>query len=290
MGCLRSFIAASCFILGGYDIARAADPVALTWAAPVFPPAFIEDGAGLSGYGAQTQNWFTERLPDYRHNNVILPISRILAEIRNGTLVCSSSLIPTEDRKSYISFADTILLHLPVTVIIRETDRDRFAGYLDANGHLDFSSLVSDTSLRAALRSGRAYGPAIDTILDHIPQTAHITRISNDDKFLALLDLKRIDWTLFFPSEIEYFRRQINPQTGFTTLPVAGNTDLLQATYGCSNTPAGQAAIAAINDIVDDHPDMPWTHFYATWLSDADRAWYANAVRIWQNGRNRPPS
>lgn len=246
------------------------------WTVPAFAPAFITDGGKLSGYAAYTQNWFAAHLPQYRYSVLHVPLARLLAEMKSGegAVRCSAALIPTAERRSYIAFAKTVLLHLPISVVIQAADEERFAPYLDAKGHVELDKLLADEQLLTAVRSGRAYGARVDKHLNRYRDAKHVMQVVDDTKFLRMLDLKRIDWTLYFPSEAEYYRRQTTPDLEIKTLPISGNTTLLEATIGCAKTPLGEKAISEINAIINQNPTMPWTEFYADWLAPEDRQWF----------------
>ncbi len=255
-------------------------PPTMTWTVPPFAPAFITDGDALTGYAADTQNWFAALMPGYHHSVLQVPLARLLAEMKNGEgdLRCSTTLIPTPERQEYIVFAKTILLHLPISAIVRARDTELFDPYLDGEGHLVLSQMLADSDLTTAVRIGRAYGTLVDNYLDVNRESPQVMEVADDTKFLRMLSLNRIDWTLFFPSEAEFYRRDQTPDLEIKAIPIAGNTTLLEATIGCADTPAGQKAIAEINAIIEQYPSMPWTEFYAEWLSPPDREWF-NAAK-----------
>ncbi len=273
------------FILGSAGAAGADKTGTLTWTVPPFPPAFISEDGTLSGYAADTQNWFAEQLGDYDHDVLEVPLARLLAEMRNGSneagpaddIRCSTTLIPTEERREYISFAKTILLHLPISVVIRAADTAKFKPFLDDEDHIRLGPLIAAGDMTTAVRIGRSYGTLIDRFVQRYHNAPQVMTVADDGKLLKLLELGRIDWVFYFPSEAEYFRRQITPDQAIKSLPIRGNTALLEATIGCAKTPAGQKAVARINQIVDAHPEMPWTNFYAAWLSPGDREWFTAA-------------
>ena len=192
-------------------------------------------------------------------------------------LRCSTTLIPTDERRQYIAFAKTVLLHLPISVVIRVEDKQRFTPYLDQDGHIDLSRLLADQNMITAVRIGRAYGTQVDKYLAAYREDSHVMHVADDTKFLRMLELERIDWSLYFPSEAEFYRRNNTPDLNIMAIPIKGNTTLLEATIGCADTPAGKKAIAEINDIIDKNPTMPWTDFYANWLSPQDREWFKAA-------------
>lgn len=265
-------------------VTNADAPGTLTWAVPPFAPAFISEDGKLTGYASDTQNWFAARLDDYQHEIMEVPLARLLAEMRNGAadehpghIRCSTTLIPTDERREYISFAKTILLHLPISVVIRAEDEANFKPFLDEEGHIQLGQLMANGDMTTALRIGRSYGVLIDNYVERYRNAPQIMPVADDSKLLKLLELGRIDWTFYFPSEAEFYRREIAPNQMIKSLPIRGNTNLLEATIGCAKTPAGQQAISRINQIVDTNPDMPWTNFYAAWLSPQDREWFVAA-------------
>ncbi|BDW88115.1 hypothetical protein MACH01_08820 [Thalassospira tepidiphila] len=264
------------FVPHGAAAENAVPDQSLIWAVPSFAPAFIKDYGELSGYAADTQNWFAARLSQYQHRIMHVPLARLLAEMKSGDgeLRCSTTLIPTPERRTYITFAKTILLHLPISIVIRAEDESRFAPYLNDEGHIRIEDLLKDDELATAVRIGRAYGTLVDGQLNRYRNTDRIMEVAEDTKFVRMLDLKRIDWTLYFPSEAEFYRRSQTPDLAIKALPIAGNTTLLEATIGCAKTPAGKKAVEAINAIVDAHPTMPWTDYYADWLGASDREWF----------------
>ena len=251
----------------------------LTWAVPPFAPAFITDQSNLTGYAADTQNWFVQRLTDYDHTVLHIPLSRLLAEMRNTAdgIRCSTTLIPTPDRREFIVFAKTVLLHLPISIVIRQEDFDRYKPFMNDQGHILLWQLLSNVHFQGAVRLERAYGGLVDSHLARYRTSDQVMEVVDDTKLLKMLALKRIDWSLYFPSEAEYSRRQSAPDQAIMALPIAGNTNLLEATIGCANTPAGRTVIKRINAIIDANPTMPWTDFYAAWLNTKDREWFEQA-------------
>lgn len=283
-GPARSCIVAALFALTsfaatGAKAQTADDKASLTWAVPPFAPAFITDREELTGYAAATQNWFASRLPQYHHGVLQVPLARLLAEMKNGEgdLRCSATLIPTDERRTFISFAKTILLHLPISVVVRADDEHKFDRFMNDQGHIELNRLLADPAFSSAIRIGRAYGTHVDKHLDGFRDSTQVMLVADDTKFLRMLNLKRIDWTLYFPSEAEFYRRRQTPELAIKALPISGNTTLLEATIGCADTPAGRTAITEINQIIDQNPSMPWTDFYAQWLNPNDREWFKAA-------------
>ncbi|MCC9624038.1 TIGR02285 family protein [Thalassospira sp. MA62] len=252
----------------------------LNWTVPPFAPAFIfKDDVLTDGYATATQNWFIKHLPQFDHKITRLPLARLLAAMKedSGQTRCAVTLIPTPERREYIEFAQTALLHLPISLVIRSDDLRIFAPYLNDDGHIVLAGLLQDATLTSAVRIGRSYGTFIDALLGSYQNDDHITKVADDTTLVRLLKRHRIDWTLSFPSESEFYRRSQTPNLDLTTLPIEGNTSLLEATIGCANTPLGKDAVAAINAVIKQNPSLPWSEFYAQWLNPTDREWFRAA-------------
>jgi uncharacterized protein (TIGR02285 family) len=281
VGCLLSFFRST---------PAQADPQ-LVWAIPPFPPAFIERHGQISGYGIEVQNWFSGRLSGYRQKNARVPLARLLAEMRGPQLRCSSVLLETPERRKYIYFSQPVLMHLPLSVVIRTADISLFRPMINARGEINLDLLLANRSLESAVRIGRSYGATIDQALDRAGKNTNIMRIGADDKLIRLLALKRLDWVFAFPSEAEYQRRQARLDISLESIPIAGNPPILRGTFGCSKTPEGKKVIDQVNRIIDANPDRPWQSLYADWLSPQDKSRYNRKLSLLRPGRSlQPPS
>ena len=59
-------------------------------------------------------------------------------------------LIPNDERRNYISFAKTILLHLPISVVIRAGDEQNFKPFMEEDGHIQLAQLMANREMATA--------------------------------------------------------------------------------------------------------------------------------------------
>ncbi|WP_085580891.1 transporter substrate-binding domain-containing protein [Thalassospira mesophila] len=259
--------------------AKAAGTTELTWAIPSFPPAYIEQDNTLTGYAAETQKWLMARLPQYKHLMKKVPLARLLAEMRSEELRCSLTLIPTRERRDYIYFANPILISLPPSVVVLARQLPAFQPYLNDRNEIDIDRLLADANMNTAIRLGRSYGQYVDAAIRKYRHHSNIITVGSDEKFIQLLEMGRLDWIMYLPAEAEFHHRKAEYKNEIISLPIARMTPLITATLGCSKNEAGKQVIDAVNAILKDYPDMPWTQFYQAWLPEKDRLRYQQILK-----------
>ncbi|MFV1850644.1 MAG: hypothetical protein ACMZ66_08045 [Thalassospira sp.] len=251
----------------------------ITWALTPLPPAMLERDGKIVGYGVDILDWFAIRLPDYAHDKEIVPLPRLIKTIMGPGTFCNIGMNPTPERKEFLYFTDAVLPHLPVSLIVDASRDDQLAPYMTNQGEIDLERMIIDGKLNGALRSQRSYGGPIDAILLRHTENPRITHVGNDANFLQLIALERMDWTLYLPAEAEFYRRAKLPDTAFSSWHIAGNDQLMPASIACSKTASGAKIVDAINALVQAHPDMPWTKYYSSSLSQSDQRRYAQALK-----------
>ncbi|WP_430472811.1 hypothetical protein ACQ0MK_12045 [Thalassospira lucentensis] len=283
--CLCSLV-----INGAGSAAHSAEKGDIVWALTPLPPAMLETNGKITGYGVDILDWFADQLPDYTHHKEIVPLARLLKTITGAGTFCNIGLNPTPERQKILHFTHTILPHLPVSLIVDASRDHKLKPFLVENGQVDLDLMITEGKLNGGLRSKRSYGPVIDRIVHDHKDNPRISQIGNDANFLQLIALGRMDWTLYLPAEAEYYRRTKLPDTVFSSWQIAGNNQLLPASIACSKTATGNEIVTAINAMVAQHPDMPWTKFYSSSLSNADQVRYQQALKRYVAGINDPQS
>ncbi|MDG4718195.1 MULTISPECIES: transporter substrate-binding domain-containing protein [Thalassospira] len=263
---------------GTFNPAQATEKPTVNWALTPLPPAMLEQNGQIVGYGVDILNWFASRLPDYTHVKQIVPLPRLMQTITAPGTFCNIGMNPTPERQKFLHFTDAVLPHLPVSLFTSPAREDQILPFVDEQGDVDLERMIAFGKLNGALRSQRSYGIKIDTILRRNANNTAISYIGNDANFLQLIALGRLDWTLYLPAEAEFHRRAQLPDDTFTSWHVAGNDQLMPASIACSKTETGDAIVSAINSLVKENPDMPWTAFYSSSLSEADQVRYGKAL------------
>ncbi|WP_139833882.1 hypothetical protein [Thalassospira alkalitolerans] len=255
--------------------ARAED--SMIWALTPLPPAMIEKDGKIVGYGVDILDWFIARMPAITHTKEIVPLARLMQKMTMPGTVCNIGLVPTPERRQFLIFSKAVLPHLPVALITRADKTADLGPFRDDNSNIKLADLLASGRFHGAVRTSRSYGPAIDPILQQFAGTPVLEQVGNDAHFLSMIELGREEWTLYFPAEAEYYRRNSAPELEFISSPIAGNSDPLPASISCTRTTMGAMIIQKIDAIVATAPDMPWTDFYARSLSKSDQRWFEKA-------------
>ena len=283
LGLFAPALCAPVFMSPAFITPVLAQPVnEIVWTLTPLPPAMVEKDGKIVGYGVDTLDWFIDRLPAYRHKKEIVPLPRLMQSLTEGGTLCNIGMNKTPEREQILVFSDAVLPHLPVSLVTQTKNDDRLAPYLDDDDHVDLVRLIKSGKLNGAIRAQRSYGAVVDPILKSFSGNPTMTVIGTDEQFLPMITLDRIDWTLYFPAELEYHRRQKTPDTRFTTWPIVGNDHVIPASIACTKTQTGHAVVNDINALVVESPEMPWVTFYTASLSQSDRKRYAREVRFWQ--------
>ena len=278
--CGLLIVGLACLALSGtFKHARSADKPEIVWALTPLPPAMLERDGKIVGYGVDILDWFAARLPEYTHEKEIVPLPRLIKTIMGPGTFCNIGMNPTPERKEFLYFTDAVLPHLPVSLIVDANRNDQLTPYITRQGDVDLERMIVEGNLNGALRSQRSYGGPIDMILRRHADNPRIIHVGNDANFLQLIALERMDWTLYLPAEAEFYRRAKLPDTAFSSWHIAGNDQLMPASIACSKTASGAKIVDAINALVQDHPDMPWTKFYSSSLSRSDQLRYEQALK-----------
>ncbi|MFH1805454.1 MAG: transporter substrate-binding domain-containing protein [Pseudomonadota bacterium] len=230
----------------------------IIWAHDAQPPGFVETPNGLEGFAGYTLRWFQEHLTGYHHQTTVMPLARTIADMRNGSFACWAGLIKTEERANFVTFSDVIAVNLPVSVIIRAEQLPLFTPYLNDDGALSLQRLLQNTALNTAIRGSRSYGPTIDDMLKHTNLMRNVRQTANDDMFLELLALGRLDWVLYYPAEMYHYRASADTHTYLISIPIIEAPDPLNIHVGCTKNPVGMVVINDINTLIAARPDKPW--------------------------------
>lgn len=251
----------------------------IVWALTPLPPAMSEKDGKIVGYGVDILDWFADRLPDYSHKVEIIPLPRLIQTFTGPGTICNIGLQQTPERRKILYFSKAVLPHLPVHMIVDARHSDLLTPYLDYEGKVNLERVIARGDMEGALRRKRSYGAFIDAVISRHQNDPHLSLLGKDTHFLQLIAMSRLDWTLYFPDEAEFHRRVQTPDAEFASFEISGNNPLLHASIACSKTEDGKSAVAAIDALVEKHPDMPWVRFYAASLSDRDRIRYEAALK-----------
>ena len=275
--------------------ARAADARPhLTWVMAVAPPIHVVTPGAPSGYADETRDWFIAHMPGFQHEVVSANSRRLQQMIAADDGVCGAAMFKTPEREVDTLFSAPIHWTMPNQLIVSARRAAALDAHVNERGEVDLPALLADRAYVGGVQFGRSYSPGIDRALVEAqarPESASLVSIVGPGHF-DMLASGRFDWTLGFPMEVQWWARRLAGNADKTKLltelggadlsyqarPIAGSTALIAAYIGCSKRPVGQAAIAAIDQLVADAgPNPPWLAYYLKWLDARSWADYLKA-------------
>lgn len=244
----------------------------LRWYKPDNPPGHILTGdyAG-KGYSDLMQNFLTERLTEYVHQNVVAGYHRATIEMQKDT-GCIVGLFPTEERQQYLLFSKVKQLVFSNGLIIAKRHLPLLKPHLNDNGaiSIDAVSALASNKLIGGIATSRVYGESIDDFVRH--KDSKLIRRSSENVFTGLLQMllsDRIDYTFGYPVELAYATSTQKMPEAFVFVPIIEMPEYQTSHIACSNDPIGKQVIDRINQILTEYRHKPEViEMYSTWLEE----------------------
>ncbi|MFF7706913.1 TIGR02285 family protein [Pseudomonas sp. NPDC007930] len=264
----------------------------LTWLMREFPPLTIFEGP-LKGQGAVDQmlTRLIRAMPEYRHVLLRVNRARSLQMLKEPGLYCDPTLLWTPERATYAAYSMRAFATLSNGLIVRAQDVPRLQPYT-IDGAVDLNALLASGTVQLGMVPGRSYGEAIDPLLAQAPEAALVPHYGNDAT-TSLLQMElagRIQAFLGYWTEVRYLAAQQGIGTGeLRFMPVYGDSHYKFTYLACSNSPAGQAAVQAINQQLRTLRLSTLPGLYAAWLDEGQRATYLrDAQRFFEQQDPQP--
>lgn len=251
------------------------DRPVVRWVVQDFPPVWILEGpkAGL-GIGGRTLDYFTARMPEFRHERIAASFQRVMALLRESDGYCYSTALKTPEREREILFSTRIHQVFNNRVIVRGRDEQRFSNFVDEHGALRLEALLGEPSLRGAYSEARAYSPKMDEALANPPEGASLVKLARSANLTRLLMKGRVDYIFGYPWEARYVAQEDGQDPdALMSFPVAGDSAYLSGHMACYDGPIGRSVIAAVNHIAaESGPHPPYQDYYLEWIDPHARA------------------
>lgn len=243
----------------------------ITWYKPEFPPLSIVNGPHAGkGYSDRIETFLIKALDAYDHQVVVAPFKRTLRDMRNGLNACSVTLLKNSEREKFVAFTKPARLLLPNSLIVRATDRDRLAPYMDANGEVSVDALIADGRMKLGYSDGRSYTKPLDALIEKY--RAHENLVERHGKegpkgLLTMLTRGHIDAMFAQPVEAQFHGMAMSVENDIAVISIAEISDYTVGYIGCSKTPWGEKVVAEINAILETAvKDEEFRSFYEGFL------------------------
>lgn len=225
----------------------AADNVIL-WQTYHRPPGNIKSGQHAGqGFVQLVLEQVIQNLPEYIHKQPITTLARALEDMKLGKNACHPSLFKSPEREQYMVFSQASLFNHGNHVITRKAVSETLPP-----GPVELSGLVKESKMTFVSIKGRSFGTYIDNQLAGLNKH-RVVEIPSDSLsvMFRLLAIGRIDITIAYPFELEYFAQyEDGVSYSLELLPIAGLPKFLAGNIACSNTEWGQRAIKHIDKVL----------------------------------------
>lgn len=225
------------------------------------------------GFGDAVLLWLQQRLPaGYHHETRRLPLARLLKAMEDRQVItCASNLLRTPAREAQFLISRDVMRMPALGLVVRSADAEAFRPLRNDRGMVEFRHLLHQPALEGAINENRAYGAALDGALRDPTNTAPLIRLSKTSNMVSMLAAKRVDWILLYPFEAVWLARQEQVVPALSTLGIAEIPAFNRGGVTCNRAPGADRLVAAIDGLIDAHPDEPWLAPMYDWLDPETR-------------------
>jgi uncharacterized protein (TIGR02285 family) len=183
------------FGLGFFETTHAKEKI--TWPYLCYYPLYIcENSRVVGGAGWDILNLMWKNMPQYNHEAVLLPVKRILKDMKEGKHYLFYGLYKTPEREKYVYFSLPCRISTPTMVVIRKDEIQRFG----MGKSVSLKRLLEDKLLKFLMFSEISFGSGTDDLLKTFGKAENVYTEYRTDKMnqyaLDLLLNKRIDYFL----------------------------------------------------------------------------------------------
>ncbi len=223
----------------------------ITWAVTDWPPVYILPGEKVpqdlvrQGWADHIIDALGRAMPEFEHRRVLMNAERVHSMMDSGAHVCYATVILTPERDkthyfTYANFAEPRRLIVPAALADKLAQKD---------GTVSLAALLTERKYKGLLVAQRSYGAALDAVLQQAGSGA-IGRLTSPDmgrNLLHMLLAGRMDYTVEYPSILDYQRRLDPRFGGLTALPIAEDTNLTRDGVACPRNEWGKDVIARMD-------------------------------------------
>lgn len=223
----------------------------INWLAHDFAPYYILNGQYQhQGRDESIISLLEKQLPNITFNRMLIPSGKVIQELSNtSNNVCALSLYKNDYRKEHIYFTDessttglspSMAMHKKLAKALNIAE----------SKEVSLLNLIQDKKLTLGVSMSRSYGQEIDTLINSTPNIDLVIRPTRDSlaSLTYMLNLKRIDILLGYPSEHYYLAKSMHFEENLTQRPLTESPALSYGFIGCTKNEQGAKDIAILNE------------------------------------------
>lgn len=189
-----------------------------------------------------------KEMPNYDHSFPTTSLARAIADLKGQKKVCHPGLLVSEERKQYIHFSQGSVVHPTNRLVGLKGSLDN----LLVNGIVDLNNFPQDATF--ALVKNRVYSAGYEEFAKHDINKEQLVAISltKVDALFYLVGSKRVDFTIAYPFELEYFRNtHDDAEDNLMTYRLPNTPAFSIGHIGCPKNAWGKKVIAEIDKVLD---------------------------------------
>ncbi|MCO6060195.1 hypothetical protein NG726_26495 [Pseudomonas sp. MOB-449] len=204
----------------------------MTWAVLAVPGAAIH-GVGMPDEGIvlDAQSLLEAQLPGLNHRHERTTPRRLDRDLSAGRSICSTLTLRNPDR----SKSGVFIPYLPALPMELVSRTDRLPDFVVEHGMVSLTKLL-ETPLKGGISSTRAYPPELAKLIDKGVKHGTLEIINTSSpgvNLIAMVSLKRLDYTFEFPIVSAEIRKAIPYTTVLVSVPIMENPSLIPTGIYC---------------------------------------------------------
>lgn len=254
---------------------NAADPFKIIWLKSDTPPFSILEPGPMFNQGTcdGLLKALIKAMPDIKHEEQVLPQSRIGKLMDEGAPVCYPCMFFREQATSRATYSIPAYIYPPFVVVTSSANAQKIRKKYGEP--VDINALMQDELFQYGRMPARKFGAILDPIINSSGayENSVVTFISNSP-IAALYDLalkSRIDYFIEYPVSITHLHKQ--GYQGLSTINIKQLDNFLtKGAVGCSSTAShafAETALSKINTALRETvlQSPSYQAFYNQWMS-----------------------
>lgn len=244
----------------------------LTWLQTDWPPHQIVSGPfhGQGTFDLLLQQ-LSNAMPQFEHQTRLVNLARLeQAFLLKEPALCALGTLYSEQRAQNRLFSTPLAVG-PALAVGYITGKLTTHPAMQDDG-ADMQKLALDNALTGAYQPNRLYPEVIAALLRHPNSNLSSHAFTSEINAAGLLAGNRVDYVVEYPERMQYYN-QLLPQAAMLEHRAIVGANLASVSYiTCSTDDVGQAAIAAVNNLLPALWQQPeYTDAIQRWLDDSAR-------------------
>ncbi len=202
-----------------------------------------------------TSALITPLLTGYVHKYMTASVRRALKIVEESDLACAGNKVITEERSKYSLSPGLPQVVFPgIRLYVNEAESDLVRSTLNGKGEVELDILLKLADrFQLGITQGRAYGEAIDPILNDVKNQGHLWSRAGQDMSAALNNMflsGRLDMILEYPNVLQHYKSLSQSRLSYSSYPIAGMSPFILGYYLCSNSEQGTLLVAKLDKVL----------------------------------------